>query len=71
MFVFALVAVEGLPTTDAPVAVFAMHPESEDHPVSAVTVTPLGNGEAEIRDLHDPNNVYTALLPGAGPSSMN
>ena len=54
-------------TADRPVAVFAMHPGSAGHPVSAVTVTPLLNGQAEIRDLHEPANFYHAQMPGPAP----
>lgn len=45
--------------TEAPVAVFAMHPEVRE-PVSAVVVSPLPGGqEAEIRDLRKPDTAYT------------
>jgi hypothetical protein len=50
---------------DAPVALFAMHPELEV-PVSAVTVTPKDGGvAAEVQDLREPDSVYTA--PVASP----
>ena len=62
LFVFELT--NGV-AADRPVAVFAMHPGTPDHPVSAVTVTPLGDGEAEIRDLHEPATVYRTPMPGA------
>ena len=45
--------------TEAPVAVFALHPESAA-PVSAVVVTPgPGGAEAEIRDLFGEDSAYT------------
>jgi hypothetical protein len=47
---------------DLPVAVFAMHPE-ETVPVSAVVVTPMENGEAEVLDLRRPESAYTAPYP--------
>ena len=56
------------PAREQPVAVFVMHPDTPDHPVSAVTVTPLANGQAEIRDLHEPANFYHAPMPGAQAS---
>jgi hypothetical protein len=64
-FVFQLRPAEGAAAngTEAPVAVFAMHPEFAA-PVSAVVVTPSpGGAEAEIRDLRAPDNVYTAPVP--------
>ena len=66
-FVFRLRPPEGTATgvTDAPVAVFAMHPEV-DVPVSAVTVTPKNGGAtAEVQDIREPDSVYTA--PVASP----
>ena len=50
----------GRGAAQAPVAVFAMHPESSTvH--SAVVVTPGPNGaEAEIMNLREPDSVYTA-----------
>ncbi len=50
---------------EAPLAVFAMHPQAPI-PISAVVVTPTGNGEqAEIRDLRDPDSPYTVPVPPA------
>ena len=63
-FVFVLHAEEGAQTRsdDPPVVVFAMHPEAEE-PVSAVVVTPdPEGGEAQIKDLREPESVYTAPL---------
>src|SRR5438105_4075293 len=56
-FVFALrPAEEAPPTPEAPVAVFAMHPESSA-PVSAVVVTLGPDGaDAEVRDLRQPDH---------------
>lgn len=61
-FVFQLNPLEGAASTlnDPPVIVFAMHPE-ELGPVSAVVVTPKPGGEeAEVVDLRQPGNAYTA-----------
>ena len=61
-FVFQLHPAEGTARrrADAPVAVFAMHPEV-DVPVSAVTVTPKDGGvAAEVQDIREPDSVYTA-----------
>ena len=45
------------------VAVFAMHPESEDV-VSAVTIVPTVSGaHAEITNLREPGGSYIAPLP--------
>jgi hypothetical protein len=66
-FVFQLRPPEGIPTglADAPVAVFAMHPEI-DIPVSAVVVTPKNGGvQAEVQDLREPEMVYTAPVASA------
>ena len=61
-FVFQLRPVEGATLPEAPVAVFAMHPES-DEPLSAVVVTPSADGaEAEVTDLRQPESTYTAPL---------
>ncbi len=61
-FVFQLhPEAQGAPTVrdEAPVAVFALHPESPT-PVSAVVVTPgPGGTEAEIRDLLATDSAYT------------
>ena len=61
-FVFQLHPEEaGVPTIsdEAPVAVFALHPELPT-PVSAVVVTPgPGGTEAEIRDLLGADSAYT------------
>ena len=63
-FVFQLHPAEGAEANgaraaEAPVAVFAMHPE-QTAPVSAVVVTPgPGGAEAEIRDLREPDSAYT------------
>jgi hypothetical protein len=47
-------------------AVFAMHPDQRE-PVSAVTVVPTGGGShAQITDVRDPHNTYTAPLPRSG-----
>jgi hypothetical protein len=63
-FVFALRPAENAPaTSEAPVAVFAMHTESTG-PVSAVVVTPCPDGaQAEVRDLREPDNAYMMPLP--------
>jgi hypothetical protein len=46
-------------------AVFAMHPNQRE-PVSAVTVVPTATGaEARITDVRDPENSYTAPIPGS------
>jgi hypothetical protein len=63
-FVFVLHAADGTNGVllESPVVVFAMHPEEKD-PVSAVVVTPTGDGaEAEIRSLRDPDSAYTAPI---------
>ena len=61
-FVFA-VAGAAARQGETPVAVFAMHPESEG-PVSAVTVTPTVTGmHAQITNLREPFDTYTAPLP--------
>lgn len=60
-FVFAL-DWAGRPQ-EIPVAVFAMHAES-DGPVSAVTVTPTVAGtHAQVANLREPFDTYTAPLP--------
>jgi hypothetical protein len=47
----------------APLAVFAMHPDS-NAPVSAVVVTPSADGtQAEVRDLRAADSAYTVPLP--------
>jgi hypothetical protein len=47
---------------EPPVAVFAMHP-AENEPISAVIVTPSSDGaEAEIRNVREPDSVYTAPI---------
>lgn len=52
----------GAPAGEAPLAVFAMHPEAPG-PVSAVVVTPApGGAEAEVRDLRAPDSAYTVPL---------
>ena len=64
-FVFQLVAADGARPAipGAPVAVFAMHPQSAT-PISAVVVTPSPSGEeAEIMDLRHTENSYTMPLP--------
>ena len=59
-FVFQLRDDREQATSEAPVVVFAMHPE-QTSPVSVVVVTPgLDGGEAEVRDLRQPENSYTA-----------
>ncbi len=66
-FVFQLNVVEGAAAVpdDPPVVVFAMHPE-EPAPVSVVVVTPKPGGEdADVIDLREPGNAYTAAYPGA------
>ena len=64
-FVFVLRTAEGTDVVlpeEPPVAVFAMHPQ-EKEPVSAVVVTPSGDGaEAEIRDVREPDSAYTAPI---------
>jgi hypothetical protein len=65
-FVFVLRAADGpdIVLPEPPVAVFAMHPEVQE-PVSAVVVTPRGDGtEAEIRNVRDPDSAYTAPIAG-------
>ncbi len=50
----------GRRAAQAPVAVFAMHPESSTvHSAAVVTPGPHG-GEAEIMNLREPDSVYTA-----------
>jgi hypothetical protein len=63
-FVFAVRPAENAPaTSEAPVAVFAMHADSTG-PVSAVVVTPSPDGkQAEVRDLSEPGNAYMMPLP--------
>jgi hypothetical protein len=65
-FVFVLadgVADPGPLTSEhASFAVFAMHAELE-HPVSAVTIIPVQNGDAEITDLLPPGGSYVAPYP--------
>jgi len=63
-FVFAVRPAENAPaTSEAPVAVFAMHAESTE-PVSAVVVTPSPDGvQAEVQELREPGNVYMMPLP--------
>jgi hypothetical protein len=63
-FVFVLRPEEHTPaTSEAPLAVFAMHAESTG-PVSAVVVTPCPDGvQAEVRNLREPDTVYTMPLP--------
>jgi hypothetical protein len=47
-------------------AVFAMHPDQRE-PVSAVTVVPADTGShAQVTDVRDPDNSYTAPLPRSG-----
>ena len=61
-FIFQLRMADGsdMVLPEPPLAVFAMHPEMKE-PVSAVVVTPSPNGgEGEIRDLRQPEQVYTA-----------
>ena len=61
-FVFRLHPPDGTELAEPPLAVFAMHPASKD-PLSGVVVTSSPNGEAaEVTDLRDPANVYTAPL---------
>jgi hypothetical protein len=63
-FVFVLRAEHGTNSVvpEPPVAVFAMHP-AEKQPVSAVVVTPSSDGaEAEIRNVRQPDSVYTASI---------
>ena len=63
-FVFALRPGYSPPATfEAPLAVFAMHAESTE-PLSAVVVTPSPDGvQAEVRNLREPDTVYTMPLP--------
>jgi hypothetical protein len=65
-FVFILLATDGAQlTSDAPTAVFAMRPELTE-PVSAIVVTPNPvDAQAEVADLREPKNAYTAPLPVA------
>lgn len=57
---FALRTAEQNPASDAPMAVFAMHPEQET-PVSVIVVTPGADGkEAEVTDLLRPDSSYKA-----------
>jgi hypothetical protein len=50
---------------EPPTAVFTMHPES-DQPIAAVVVTPSATSEqAEIIDLREPGQAYTAPIPSA------
>lgn len=59
-FVFQLRDDREQATSEAPVVVFAMHPE-QTSPVSVVVVTPgLDGEEAEVRDLRQPENSYIA-----------
>jgi hypothetical protein len=70
-FVFQLRAADcaGASPAEAPVAVFAMHPEASA-PISAVVVTPNPNGEtAEIMNLRAPEGVDTTL--GDRPATHN
>jgi hypothetical protein len=64
-FVFRLRPADHAPVPEAlaPLAVFAMHPDSPA-PVSAVVVTPSADGmQAEVRDLRAPDSAYTVPLP--------
>jgi hypothetical protein len=48
---------------EIPMAVFTMHPESQT-PISAVLVAPSpGGAQAEVVDLRQPGQSYTAPLP--------
>jgi hypothetical protein len=61
-FVFRLHPPDGAELPESPLAVFAMHPASKD-PLSGVVVTPNPTGEAaEVTDLRNPANAYTAPL---------
>jgi hypothetical protein len=61
-FVFRLHPPDGAELSEPPLAVFTMHPASKD-PISGVVVTPNPSGEAaEVTDLRDSANVYTAPL---------
>jgi len=58
----------GAALPEPPVAVFAMHPEQKE-PISAVVVTPsFKGGEAEIRDLRQPESAYMAPLMADMPT---
>jgi hypothetical protein len=63
-FVFALRPEENTPaTSEAPLAVFAMHAASTE-PVSAVVVTASPDGvQAEVRSLRESDTVYMMPLP--------
>ena len=53
------------PPDEPPMAVFVMDGNAND-PVSAVSVTPLPDGEeAMVTDLRQPENGYTAPMPTA------
>lgn len=63
-FVFQLLPGDntGDPLLEAPVAVFAMHPESTQ-PISAVLVGPLpGSEKAEVVNLRQTDQTYTAPI---------
>jgi hypothetical protein len=50
-------------TEEPPTAVFTMHPEAEE-PIAAVVVTPIpGIGHAEVTDLREPDQTYSAPIP--------
>ena len=55
---------DGMPAAGGPpTAVFTMHPEA-DEPIAAVVVTPIpGNGQAEVVDLREPDQRYSAPIP--------
>ena len=61
-FVFALDSPEIASPQQASFAVFAMHPDAPE-PISAVTVIPTTNDEAEITNLLPPGGSYVVPLP--------
>jgi hypothetical protein len=63
-FVFQLRPGPGRPEALTGLAVFAMHPDMEGGPVSAITVEPTEDGHsAEITDLRLEGSTYVAPLP--------
>jgi hypothetical protein len=60
-FVFRLSRAPGTEESDSPTAVFVMRVD-EDEPVSAVVVTPDGNGDPDVIDLRQPNRLDAATV---------